>query len=100
MFHPAELERRDQQEIELSERIWDSGIALEPFNRRGVEVENHVAVARHLGRVRLAMQHRELAPRTLRPLDLESPGRKSEQVGRDRLRAGKTDRGCAAVRHA
>ena len=48
-------------EVELAERIRDRGVVFEPGERRGVQVEDGVAVARDLGRVGLAVEHPELA---------------------------------------
>ena len=46
-------------EVELAERIRDRRVVLEPGERRGVQVEDRVAVARDLGGVGLAMEHPE-----------------------------------------
>jgi hypothetical protein len=43
VFHPAELERGHEEEIELAERIRDTGVAFEPVERRRVQVEDRVA---------------------------------------------------------
>ena len=56
--------------------------------RRRVEVEHRVAVARDLLRVGLAMEHPERPAVALRGLDLELPGGEREQIRRNRLRLG------------
>ena len=52
MLHAAELERGDRDEVELAERIGNRRVVLEPGKRRGVQVEDRVAVARDLRRRR------------------------------------------------
>ena len=59
-------------EVELAERIRDAGVALEPVERRGVQVEDGVAVARDLLRVGLAVQHPERRGRCARPASTEN----------------------------
>ena len=86
MFHPAELERRHQQEVELAERIGNAGVLLEPRERRGVQIEDRVAVARDLLGVGLAVEHAERAAVALGGLDLELAGREGEEIRRERLR--------------
>ena len=88
MLHAAELERRNGDEVELAERIRDRGVVLEPGERRGVQVEDGVAVARDLGRVGLAVEHPELAAVPLRRLDRKPAGHEREQIGRNRLGLG------------
>ena len=62
VLHPAELKRRDQHDVELAERVRDGGVPLEPFERRGVQIEDRIAVPRHFGRVRLAVEHPSARP--------------------------------------
>ena len=61
MLHAAELKRGDEQEVELAEGIGNAGVLLEPRERRGVQIEDRVAIARHLGGVGLAMEHAKRA---------------------------------------
>ena len=91
MLHAAELERRNEHEVELAERVGNAGVLLEPGERRGVQVENRVAVARDFGGVGLAMEHAELAAVALGRFDLELAGGEGEEIGRDRLRFGERD---------
>ena len=93
VLHPPVLEGRDQHEVELAERIGDPGVVLEPVEGGGVQVEDGLPVARHLGRVGLAMEHPQRAAGPLRRLDLELPGREGEQVGGDGLRLGEAPDG-------
>ena len=46
MFHAAELKRRHEQEVELAPRVRDRGVAFEPRERRGMQVEDRLAIAR------------------------------------------------------
>ncbi len=85
VLHPAELEGRREEEVELAEPIGDAGVLLEPGQRRGVEVEDGVAVARDLLLVGLAVEHPERAAVALRGLDLERARGKGEEIGGDRL---------------
>ncbi len=89
MLHAAELEGRHQQEVELLERIRDRGVLLEPGQRRGVQIEDRVAVASHLLRVRFAMEHPQLASTAFGGFHREPPRGEREQVGRDRTGFGK-----------
>ena len=75
----------------LPNSIGDAGVALEPGERRGVQVEHRVAIPGDLLRVGLAMEHAEDAAVPLGGLDLELPGGEREEVGRDRLRLGVAD---------
>ena len=63
VFHPAELERGHEEEVELPPGIRHARVGLEPVERRGVQVEDRVAVARDLGGVGLAVEHAERARR-------------------------------------
>ena len=90
MLHAAELERRHEQEVELAERIGDAGVALEPLERGGVQIEDRVAVARDLRRVGFAVEHPERPAVALGGLDLEAAGGEREQVGRQRLGFGES----------
>ena len=89
VLHAAELERRDQHEIELAERVRDAGVVLEPGERRRMQVEDRVAVARDLGGVGLAMEHPERAAVALAGLDRE-PARRRRR--RDRWAAAASRR--------
>ena len=100
MLHAAELEGRDQDEVEFGERVGNAGVALEPLDGGGVEVEDRLAVARDLRRIGLTMEHRELASGPLRGLDLKTSGRKREQVGRNRRRLAEANRRRRAARFA
>ncbi len=91
VLHPAELERRYEQEIELAPGIRDAGVALEPVERTGVQIEDRVTVPRHLGGIGLAMEHAERPPGSLGGLDREPAGSEREQVGRQRLGFGELD---------
>ena len=68
------------------------GVALEEFERARVQIEDRVAVARHLGRVGLAMEHPEGAAVAFRGLDLEIAGDERDEIGRQRLRSRQTSR--------
>ena len=92
VLHAPELKRRHQQEIELAERVGDPGVAFEPFQRCGVQIEDRVAVARDLGGVGLAVEHAEPPAVAIRGLDLKAAGGEREEVGRQRLRFGKRQR--------
>ena len=85
VLHAAELERRHEQEVELAERIRDAGVALEPGERRGVQIEDRVAVPRDFRGVGLAVEHAEPSAVSLGRLDLEAPGGEREEVRRKRL---------------
>ena len=91
MLHAAELERRDEQEIELAERIRNAGVLLHPVERRGVQIEDRVAVPRDLLRVGFAVEHPERAAVALGPLHRKPAGREREQIRGDRLRLGEGD---------
>ena len=56
-----------------------------------MEVEDRLAVAPDLRRIGLTMEHRELASGPLRGLGLKPPGRKREQIGRNRRRLAEAD---------
>ena len=56
MLHAAELERRNQHDVELAERIGDPGVALHPVDGGRMQVEDGVTVARDLGGVRFAVE--------------------------------------------
>ena len=81
-----------QQEVELAERIRDPRVALEPVERRGVQIEDRVAVARDLRGVGLAVEHPERAAVPLGGLDLEPARGEREEIGRDRLRLREAER--------
>jgi len=85
VLHPAELERGDGEERELPERIGNAGVVLEPAERRGVEVEDRLAVAEHFRGIGLPVHHRERAAVARRLFGLELPGGEREQIRRDRL---------------
>ena len=89
VLHPAELKRRNQHDVELAERIRDARVVLEPGERRRVEVEDRVPVARHLRRIGLAVKHPERAPVARRGLDGELPRREGKEIGGQRLRLRK-----------
>jgi hypothetical protein len=95
VLHPPELKRRDKQEIELSEGIADRGVLLEPFERGGMQVENRVAVSRHLRRIRLAVKHSEPSSVAGGGFDLITPRGKCEQIGRQRIGFRKPNRRAA-----
>ncbi len=80
VLHAAKLERRDEHKIELAPRVRNPRVAFEPRQRRGVQIEDGLAVARHLGGVGLAVQHPECAAAAFRGLDRESPGGKREEI--------------------
>ena len=82
MLHPAELKRRHEHEVELAELVGMRGVVLEPGERRGMQVEDRVAISGDLLRVGFAMEHPEGAAVPLGALDLELPGGEREQVGR------------------
>ena len=85
MLHAAELEGRNQHEVELAERIRDCRVVLEPSERGRVQIEDRLAVARDLRGIGLAMEHRNRRS-ALGGLGLEPPGGKREEVGRNRRR--------------
>ncbi len=85
VLHAAELERGDRDEVELAERVRDRRVALEELERAGVQIEDRVAIARHLGRVGFAMEHAEGAAVAFRGLDLEVAGDERDEIGRQRL---------------
>ncbi len=89
VFHTAELKRRHEEEVELAPGIRDRGVAFEPGNRRGMQVEDRLAIARDLGGVGLAVQHPERAARALGGFDREAARGKREEIRRERLGFGK-----------
>ena len=62
MLHAAELEGGNGHEVELAEGVGDAGVVLQHGQRAGVEVEDRLAVARHLRGVGLAVVHAEVRP--------------------------------------
>jgi hypothetical protein len=96
----AELERRHEQEVELAPRIGDGGVLFEPGERRRVQIEDRVAVARDLRRIRFAVKHAELPAVPLRRLDLEPARAEREQVCRQRRRLREPQPEPPAVRGA
>src|SRR6185436_16603477 len=104
----AELKRRDQDEVELAERVRNARVGFEPAQRARVQVEDRVLVARDLLRIGFAMKHPERAAGARRRLDLEFARGKRKEIRRQRLRliedvAGPSRSGGAArllaVRH-
>ena len=85
MLHASELERRHEQEVELAPGVRNAGVAFEPGERRGVQVEDRIAVPRDFCRVGLAMEHPKRAAPTFGGLDRESSGGKREEVRGQRL---------------
>ena len=85
MFHAAELKRRNEHEVELPERIRNARVVLEPRQRGCVQVEDRVAVARHLLRVGFAVEHAKRPAVALGRFDREPAGGEREEVGRERL---------------
>jgi hypothetical protein len=86
VLHPAELERRDQHEVELAERIRNAGVILEPLERVSVQIENRLTIAGDLRGVGLTMEHAETSALALGGLDVELAGRERKQIRRNRLR--------------
>jgi hypothetical protein len=62
VLHAAEGERRNRHDVELPESVRDGRVVFEPGEGCGVQVEDGVAVARHLGRVGLAWNSRNWRP--------------------------------------
>ena len=91
MFHPAELKGGNHHEVELAPRVWNTGVGLEPRQRRRVLVKEHVAIAREARSVGLAMEHPELAPVARRHLHREPAGHKREEIARQGRRLGELD---------
>ncbi len=98
MLHAAELERRDRDEVELAERVRNRGVALEKLERARVQIEDRLAIARHLGGVGFAMEHPERAAVALGGLDLEVAGDERHEIGRQRLRFRERHRDAIAAR--
>src|SRR5215813_5759591 len=78
MFHAAELKRRNQNKIEFTESIGNSGVLLKPVQGRGMEIENGFFVSFDLLRVCLAMKHAIPPTVTFRGLHLKLAGGESE----------------------
>ena len=100
VFHAAELKCRHQNEVEFAERVGDLGVAFEPRQRRGMQIEDRVAIARDLRGVGLAVEHAVRAAVALSRLDRKPPRREREQVSRDRLRLGEPHADSPIVRLA
>jgi hypothetical protein len=98
MFHAAELECGHEEEIELAERIRDTGVAFEPIERRRVQVENRVAVASHFLRVGFTMDHSEGTAVALSLLDEEPASREREEARGDGSRFGEGEPRAATAR--
>ena len=87
MLHPAELERRNQDEVELAERIRNRRVVLEPRERARVQVED-----RRRGCARPSRRRsRDGTCGRCRPSrspvsTAELAGREREEIRRDRLR--------------
>src|SRR5215468_4503982 len=88
MLHTAELERRDQNEIELSETIRNAGVLLEPLQGRRMKIEDCLLVALDFPGIRLAVKHPVPTAIPFCALDLKFSGGKREEVCRNRLRFG------------
>ena len=86
MLHPAKLERRDQHEVELAERVRNRRVVLEPGERVGVQVEDRRPIACDLRGVRLTVEHAELPSIAFGRFDAELAGGEREEVRRNRLR--------------
>src|SRR6266850_1374208 len=108
MFHAAKLERGHQEEIELAERIRDTGVAFEPVERCGVQIEDRVAVAADFLRVCFAMEHPEGAAVAHGLFENERARREREEVrgersgfgeGEPRAATTRGPRGFLTVRH-
>ena len=61
MLHAPELERGDEQKVELAPGVRDAGVVLEPGERGGMQIEDLVPIALDLGAVGLAVEHPERA---------------------------------------
>ena len=96
MLHASELKSGDRHEIELAEGVGDRGIALEELEGAGVQVEDRLAIARHLGRVGLAVEHAERSAVAHRGLDFEVACDESHEIGRQPLSLRKRDDGAVA----
>ena len=91
VLHATELERGNQHEVELAEGVRNGRVALEPLERRRVQIEDGVAVPFHLGCVRFAVEQAELAAVPDSGLDGELACDEREQIRGQRLRLGKLD---------
>src|SRR3989449_9024524 len=98
MFHAAELERRREEKIEFAKRIQEAGEALEPVERRRVQVEDRVAVAADFLRGGFTMEHSEGAAVALSPLDKELGGGEREEIRGEGSRFGEGEPRAATAR--
>src|SRR5688572_18769737 len=96
MLHSTELKRRNQDEVELPERVGNRRVALEPLERGGMEIEHRLPVPRHLCGIGLAMEHPELPAAASRLLHAEPAGGEGEEVRGQRWRLGEPDAEAAA----
>ena len=84
MFHAAELERRQQHDVELPERIGDVGVVLHPAQRVDVAVDEHVEVRGDEPRVETDVVDAHRAVAAHEHALGEGAGREGDEVGRDR----------------
>ena len=85
MLHAAVLECRYQREVELCERVGNTGVVLQPGNGRAVLGKNGIQVAgEHVG-VGFPVQQGHVALAPGLGYSVKAPGDKSKQVGTDRL---------------
>ena len=98
MLHAAELEGGHEEEVELAPGIRDARVALEPFEGRGVQVEDRAPVPLEPSRVRLAVEHPQRAPAAIRRLDRQFARGECEQVRRQRLRLGEAQAEARGIR--
>ena len=75
----------------LPNGVRDRRVAFEPLQRRGVQVEDRVAVAGDFRGVGLAVQHPDLPSVARGRLDREPAGDEREQIRRQRLRLREAD---------
>jgi hypothetical protein len=86
VLHAAELKRWDQHEVELAPRIFDVGVILQPLECLRMQIEERLAIARDLCRIRLAMKEPQCASVALRGLDGELASDEREEIRRQRRR--------------
>src|SRR5438552_18213207 len=96
MLHAAELERWNENEVELAEPVGNRCVFFEPLERLRVKVEHRLLVALHFLRIRLAMEHAVPASIALGSLHLKFTGGKCEEIGRNRLSLGIASAGAFA----
>lgn len=85
MFHAAELEAGDEDEVEFAEGVGLGGVVFEPGEGLGVEVEDGFAVGGDEGGVGFTVEEAELSAVAFGFFDLEFTGGEGEEVGGDGL---------------